>query len=166
MLISDVGGQNWARSCRGRQGLRSMRMTLEALDEAIWEMLSGSQNPACWGDDGRGGSWWGPLSGEAGCQWRRRQHGECGEKERKAIPVQQGGGRGPGQIPACPPPLLPRPNRAKSAWQRLILHPRRKPQCRESQVRPEDTNICLAPALLVQTGRWLWGWRLADVARK
>lgn len=64
------------------------------------------------------------------------------------------------------PRLLPRPTRAKSAWQRVSLDLRRKPRHRQCQVRPEDTNICLASALLVQIGHWQWGCRLAAVARK
>lgn len=55
------------------------------------------------------------------------------------------------------PHLLPRPSRAKSAWQRVSLDLRRKPHHRQCQVRPEDTNICLASALLVQIGHWQWG---------
>ena len=55
------------------------------------------------------------------------------------------------------PHLLPRPSQAKSAWQRLILNPRRKPLPRECQVRPEDTNICSASALLIQIRHLLWG---------
>lgn len=58
------------------------------------------------------------------------------------------------------PHLLPRPSQAESAWQRLILDPRRKPLPRECQARPEDTNICSASALLAQIRHPLWGWLL------
>lgn len=81
---------------------------------------------------------------KASCQQRRRQRGESqGEREKGHPSIA-------GEVPdlslsACPH-LLPRPSRAKSAWQRGSLNLRRKPLHRQCQERPEDTNICLASA--------------------
>lgn len=57
--------------------------------------------------------------------------------------------------PSLSPHLPPRPSRAEFARQSFALDPRRKPHPRDCQVKPEDTNICSASALLVQIGLWL-----------
>lgn len=49
-----------------------------------------------------------------------------GSAGRERAGPSQGDMKGPGQNPLNPC-LLPRPSRAESVWQRLVLNPRKKP---------------------------------------